>query len=532
MTSQQTGPRRSCNTRWFTLHCFFSLFLYLCLCVMSAPTTQRALSIINAAGVAISADGAQAFVSSIDYFDPSVYVIPLPFNASTDSLISPFWTGNGTMQFYFIAASSSNRPQWVYLLDDLNAQLLALAVGGPMNATTILLYNFGIANQILINGMFHQQSSDLLFFSCVDHFGGSAFDFVGWLEPTSPFPVLQTLYVTSYFADLAGLAVSSTHLYFGRITTVFDNNVAELWAVPLTSSGPTSLIPNTTEPQLLYTTLDSVLSTLTIGDLVDPAALLLNADESILYITDIGNQDAEQAITPHAIYALYPLYGSNTPLNLSIVYGYEGPNTEIQSSFALSPDQSALYFAATGYRQGLYIVTHPNSSIALPAPASQPTGSPTVSVSSSLAQTSPSLRGISSSLITVPSSTPSLATLTSSSSPGFSVSSDLTASSSSGGLGDWTTMSTPTVAMTWTLASSTAVSSIDSSSLGKGGISGIVVGAVASFLILLCLLGWFHRKRSRQGNERKQQDSEFSGDSVVSVQLEKLEGKRPHQESL
>ena len=346
------------------LHCPRTAF------VIATPSTQLGVDILNANGVALSANGSTAFVTT-DLPNPLVYVVPLPITSSSNLNPSPYWTSPRSSLFYYIAASVSTSPQVLYLLDNQNAQLVSLAIlhSPPVNST--LIYDFGIANLDLIDGMYFQVSTHLLFFSCYCNFSGVTLDFIAWLDPTSSSPSLQTLYVTSFMASIAGLAVSSTHLYFGTFTyplSAVNYTVAEIWAVPLTGPYSTSLIPNTTQPQLLYTTLDSNLNTLDIGDLVYPAAFVLNANESILYMTDIGNQDAQQGSTPHGVFALYPLYSPIAPLNFTTIFGYEGQNTEVQASFALSPDQSTLYFAAVGHKNGLYIISKANSSIPLSAP--------------------------------------------------------------------------------------------------------------------------------------------------------------------
>ena len=376
------------------------------LLIGAAPTTRFGPSIANAGGVALSADGRTAFVPTISTTSASVYVIPLPFNSSSNAAPSPYWTTSANVQYYYVAASTSASPQLVYLLDNQNAQLVSLAITSPRANATVLVYSFGIANQYLIDSMFHQASTDFLFFSCYDHFGGAQYDFIAWLDPSAASPSLQTLYTTSISADIAGLAVSSTHLYFGTVTSYTATDVARIWAVPLNSPRSLAPIANTTRPQLLYSTANSNLNMLEMGDLVYPAAFVLNAAESILYLTDIGNANVQAASSPHAVYALWPLYATTTPLNLTGLFEYEGQTTEIMQCLALSPDQSTLYWAGIGGRSGLYFTFNANSSITLPpisSPASSSSVAPPAVVTSMSQASSPS------SQVSLPPSSPSSA---------------------------------------------------------------------------------------------------------------------------
>ena len=370
---------------------FFTAFLLACGSVLSAPATTLGPTIPNAGGVALSADGTRAFVSTTATQGSAVYVIPLPITSSSNFQPQPYWTTSSYMQIYYIAASLSASPQLVYLLDNQNARLLSLVINTASpasNYTTV--YSFGTPNVFLINGMYYQASSNLLFFSCYDHFGGSTYDFIAFLDPTASSPTLTTLYSTPIIGAVAGLAVSSTYLYYGIVTSpYYPSEVASIWRVPLTAAHSTALILNGTQSQLLYTTADADLSTVTLGDLIWPAALVLSADESVLYMTDIGNGNVQASATPHAVYALWPLYSLSTPLNLTGLYEYEGLQVEVQQSLALSPDQGTLYWAATGTRNGFYTTVRANSSITFPprppANATGPTASPTPSPSSSSA---------------------------------------------------------------------------------------------------------------------------------------------------
>ena len=274
--------------------------------------------------------------------------------------------------FYYIAASASASPQLVYLMDNANAQLVSLVIDltSPANSTT-LVYDFGPANVYLMDGMYYQANTNTMFLSCIDHFGGVMYDYVGMLDLSAAHPRLTVFYTSNLIGDLSAIAVSSTHLYYGCVTAQ-HGLIARIWSVPLPVPGTTTAIPNSTQPLLLYTTEDADLSTTTFGDLIDPAAFVLNANESILYITDIGNTDTQEAATPHAVYALWPLYSTTFPLNLTGLYEYEGEQTEVQQSFALSPDQSTLYWAATGSRNGFYVTSNANSSLPFTAPPTPP----------------------------------------------------------------------------------------------------------------------------------------------------------------
>ena len=364
------------------------LALLCCSCrpLSALPTTRLGATIWDAAGVALSADGKLAFIHSINYLS-SIYVVPLPITSSSVVSPSPYWSSPTRLVVTYIAASSSASPQLVFLLDGLHAQLLSLVINTTSPATnTSLLYDFGAANAFTIDGMFLQASTQLLFLSCYGHFDGAASDFIGWLDPSAPSPVLQRLYTTQFVNDIAAVAVSSAHLYFGTVTSPYPDSpyVAEVWRVPLISPGSTALIPNTTQPELLYTTAEANLGALVFGDLVSPAAFVLSADESVLYMTDMGNEDDNAASSPRAVYALWPLYGT-APLNLTALYESEGSSTNVMQSFALGPDQSTLYWAASGNRNGLYVTYNVTS--AMPHLSGSTTSAAPLPSTSSLATT-------------------------------------------------------------------------------------------------------------------------------------------------
>ena len=149
----------------------------------AAPVTREGPNIPNAGGVALSADGSRAFVHTISTSSAAVYVIPLPINASSNLNPSPYWTSTRSVQYYYIAASVSNSPQLVYLVDNQNGQLVSLAITSPAPTSTSLIYSFGVANEDLVAGMYYQPSSGFLFFSLYDHFAGAAFDYIGWFGP-------------------------------------------------------------------------------------------------------------------------------------------------------------------------------------------------------------------------------------------------------------------------------------------------------------------------------------------------------------
>ena len=334
--------------------------------VACVPSTRQGPTISNAGGAALSSDGRTAFVHSISTH-PSIYVIPLPITAASNFQPQPYWTTTATMQFYYIAASASTSPQLLYLLDNQNARLVSLVVNTTSPATDVtLIYDWGKKDVDLINGMYYQASSHLLFFACYDHLDGAANDFIAFLDPSSSHPVLQTLYSTSFSVGVSAIAVSSTYLYFGTFTAPHPwPSIATIWRVPLTSRGSTAPIPNSTEAELLYITTGTEIDTVALGDLVYPGAFVLNADESVLYMTDIGNPDVNQASSPHAIYALWPLHSSDVPLNLTGLFEYEGTGTEVMQS--PRPGARPVDAVLGGDRQQKWAVHHVQRRLLSPA---------------------------------------------------------------------------------------------------------------------------------------------------------------------
>ena len=376
--------------------------------IAAAPTTKLGPTIPDAGGVALSADGSLAFVFTCLPVQPSLYIIPLPINASSNLNPTSYWTtpwsyyeGEPLNQWTYIAATASASPQVVYILDNPSYKLISFVINttSPVaERAPLLVWDFyGSSNQI--NGMYYQASSGLLFFACFDGYEVGDW-FVGMLDPTAAQPALSVFYTSTLIESLSALAVTSTHLYLGA--TTWHTYAAAVWSVALPFPGTTTAIPNGTLPTLLYTTADSNLSSVVAGDLISPGAFVVNAAESILYITDLGNEDVQPSTTPQALFALWPLYSSSLPLTLTALYEYEGVNTEVQASFALSPDQSTLYWAATGHREGLYITSKANSSLSITSPPPHPSSSASPSsappsptsasvVTSSSASSAPSL---------------------------------------------------------------------------------------------------------------------------------------------
>ena len=356
------------------------------------PVTRLGPLISDAGGVALSGNGSFAYVCDT-LSSGSVYIVPLPVSATTNFNPSPWYSTPRAVQviFYFIAASQSASPQLIWLLDDINAQLVSLDATQPSQpapSQTTLVFDFGIGNQVLIAGMFYQPSSELLFFSLSAGFNGQATDSVGVLDPYASEPRLQTVYSTSFVDVLGALALSSTQLYLGT-ASVFGNTAA-IYAVPLPYAGATS-IPESTTAVAVYTTPDSNPATAPAGDLIDPTGFILNAAQSILYLTDFGD-GAQPYLTPQSVYALSALYSDSLPLNFTTLFTSTGGNTMVGQSLALSSDQSTLYFAASGRRNGLYYITAANSSVlpTLPPPPPQPAVS---SSSAAVAALSSSARG-------------------------------------------------------------------------------------------------------------------------------------------
>ena len=358
--------------------------------VSGAPVTKKGPTISNAGGVALSADGATAFVSTTSTSNAAIYAYPLPITASSNLAPTPYYTTTASVQYYYIAASVSTSPQLIWIVDNQNAHLLSLPyVNGTVPANTSLLYDFS-PNVDLVDGMYYQPSTNLLFFACYDHFGGATNDFVAYINPYAADPTLITLFTTSLVQQLAGIAVSSSYLYMGFASLNSGASGAQIQRVPI-HGGATPTVAAGSTPSTVYNTTNPNPNTAVSGQMIYPSALVLNSDESILYITDIGFPGAQPASTPHVIYGLYALYAPTTPLNISVIYTYIGANTEIQQSFGLSPDQSTLYFAATGSQNGLYQTTAANSSIVpLLIPRSvAPTSAPAVSSSATTATSAP-----------------------------------------------------------------------------------------------------------------------------------------------
>ena len=368
-------------------------------CVSSTPSTAFGVYIPHATGVALSADGSRCFVTATTTGltnGPLLYVVPLPFNASAQTTTpAPYWAAPGPSraQFYYMAASASSSPQLLYFVNQPSGQddvqLLSLAVTSPAPVNTTVVYDFGspgtgAVSGYGVSGMYYQAASNLLYFACQQGISGSLFDFVGVLNPSAASPTLRQLYVSSYQSSMFALAVSSTHLYFSAVFTTGLDGVsvfAQLVAVPLTNA---SFVSSSTPTQVLYTTIN-----ITAFGPKNPMAMLLNANESILYINDMGDLGAQFGF-PGVIYSLYPLSGSSTLPTLSTVYA--SSTATLEPSFALAPDQSTLYFAAATQRNGVYVTSNANSSSIVPA---------TVPVSSSSAVP----YSTSASSISIPSST-------------------------------------------------------------------------------------------------------------------------------
>ena len=347
------------------------LSLLLCLSPISAdPSTEKGLAISNAVGVALSVDGTTAFVSTLGTF-PAVYAIHLPINSSANFKPLPYFTNPFPAVYYYIAASTSRTSlPLIYMLDNQNAQLVSLLYSptSPPPTRTTLVFNFTLANAYNVDGMYLQQSTGLMYLSIFGYYGGATNDFVGVIDPTAVTPTLSTFYTTSFRGQLAALAVSSSHLYFSVFTAVVQgtsNLGAQIFSVPLTSVGSVTPSISTGAPaELIYTTADANLATATVGDLIFPGAFQLNQAETILYLTDIGNQNAQPSSTPHCVYAVWPLTSTNvSQLNLTTIYSYysyPGVDTIVQESFGLSADGGTLYFAAIGKEQGLYVTSNVN----------------------------------------------------------------------------------------------------------------------------------------------------------------------------
>ena len=409
-----------------------SVLCLLCaLTVQASPIPHKGPTISDAGGVAISADGWVGYVFTT-LSNADVFAIPLPITASSAPNPLPWYQSSlyADVGYEYIAASVSAQPQLIWLLDNLNAQLVSLDVTDALSpssvapSNTTFVYDFGSTNQELVVGMFYQPSSGLLFFSMAHGFNGAAFDQVAYLDPSAAQPVMTLMYVTPFVGVLAALAVSSTHLYMG--TTGGYGNAASVLTVRMPSSG--LLIPATTLPVDIYTTADPTAKTAVKGDLEFPLAFMLNAAQSILYMTDAGDPTASASDTPKSVYGLSALY-SPGPLNFSTLASYTGVNTQVQPSFALSPDQGTIYFAAIGSQNGLYFIAGANSSIlpTLPTPpapesSSSSSAAPPVPSSSSAAAapTSSSAAAVpssssSSSTVAVPSSSSTVAVPSSSS---------------------------------------------------------------------------------------------------------------------
>ena len=391
---------------------FVALFLAI-LAVVSGAATRRGSVIPNAGGVAIAGDASVAFVSTTSTTSSSVYTVSLPVSSSSRTAV--FFQSTISMQIYYLAASASVSPQMVWVLDNQNAQLKSLTyTPNAFYNTTTLVYDFGIANLDLIDGLYYQASTNLLFFSFYDHFGGATYDYIGYLNPYSANPSVTTIYTTNLQASLAGIAINSQYLYYASVTSAMGGSIAAIYRVPLATGGLNPTTVRGVNATAIYTTTNSDLTSAMAGDIIYPSAMQFSPDGSVLYMTDIGDQSVQAPSTPHCVYALTDIFYFTpaNPLNLSIVYQYIGLQTEVQQSFALAPDSSFLYFAATGSQNGLYYVNTPNSTFVdtLPGPAlglsAAPTAGGAAAVSSSAAAVSSSARAVSSSAS--PSSSPSV----------------------------------------------------------------------------------------------------------------------------
>ena len=330
------------------------------LLVQAVPTTHPGPAISAASGVALSADGLTAYVSS----SACLYIIPLPLTADSDWSPSPWFVSPPaelTVAFSQVAASQSNAPQLVWLLDTGSAQLVSLDVtdssaAPPSRATPV--YDFGSGNGRLVAGMFHLPSSGLLLFSLTAGFRGALTDTVAMLDPGASRPRLQSVYSTAFSHQLAAIALSSTQLFLG--TSSAAGNSAQVYAAPLPHAGATS-IPDSTAAVAVYSALDSSAASAVPGQLVRPAGFFLNQAQSIVYLTDCGF-DGPTASSPNSVSVLSGLHGAAAPLKLTTLCSAIGVDRVVQG-LALSPDQSTLYFTVSGAGGGLFFITAANSSV-------------------------------------------------------------------------------------------------------------------------------------------------------------------------
>ena len=463
-----------------------SLCLLLCLpAVCSDPISVRIPVILAASGVSLSADGTRAFIHTYGG-RTSVYVLPLPFNTSNINP-TPYWTSSTeALGIYFSAASLTTSPQVLYLMDEFNAQLLELPIVASPPTEPSVVIDLGRELRYLVGGMTRQRSSELLYLSLNEQIGGAVGDRVVFLDPTTPSPALHTLYTDSNNALLVGLVVSSTRLYFGT-ATLGTTRVAQIWSLPVNAT-------NTTSPLLVYTTRNSNLRDLGVGDLVSPSGLALNDDESILYVCDVGNHNTQPSEAIQAIYALSPLQTARA--NLTVVFSIvRRLDDRLGQSFALAPDQSTLYFAVSSRaRGGGYRTINANSSIPAQTSLSSSTGmssSAAISTSSSISSsTSTALTSATSasSATSVPAATSvSAATSISSatSAPAGTSTSTSISSVSAGAVTSVTELSSSS-SVTGQSSSSSAPPVDPSSSEGKStGWMGPVIGGVVGIVVIV-----------------------------------------------
>ena len=300
--------------------------------LLSCAVARHLASIPDAAGVALSADASTAYVMTEI---SALYIISLPVNLSSlnASDPQPYYTEvdgwRNLESWSFIAASVSSAPQLVWLLDNYHAQLLPLNVSAPAPSSPTLVYSFGAGQEYNVDGLYHQASTSLLYFSCYGQFNGSAVetDFVGVLDPYAASPVLDVFYSTPFVDALAGLAVDADSLFFGTVSS-FHGQASSIYRVPLPYPGAL-FIPSSTAPILLYETTNPNWETAVLGSIVFPAAFALDSTSSVLFFSDLGNVAEESGGETTAVYALADLRCAPA-LNLTVLFSSQGQERQIQ----------------------------------------------------------------------------------------------------------------------------------------------------------------------------------------------------------
>lgn len=328
----------------------------------SAPLTRSGAAIRFAGGLALSTDKSTAFVSTLEVAGASnVYIVALPITANTVASLYYTAPSGGAGQWRYLAASASASPQLLWLGDVLQNRVVQLVYSpgiSPAAPTTVIANMAGI-----INGMYYQASTNLLFLSMNAPDRSTTTDFIGVVNPAAASPVLTTLYTTSFYKRTAGLAVSSTTLYYSTFTSFLRPNAstgAAIYSVPLSNLSSAS--------SLLYTTNNAAnpaAATTTSNTLAFPTAFEFSPDGSILYITDQGDAVISQNSAVHSVFALSALYNPSSPLNLITIYSAIGTSRQASTGIAVS-DQTTVYFTFEGDVGGLAIISKANSSLVLP----------------------------------------------------------------------------------------------------------------------------------------------------------------------